>query len=278
MKKTRIVVRYYQVGVPDEPHVRKLPQSLHEISAMEMETRAKTVGGINCRLERLQERNGLLCGEIIKIQEDNLPAEVHARGLAKLGASKIGFGVAFVFDPTVNTLAIQYLPNVMSTARLREYLRAHHVGNAFSFILIPAPDVWEKISRSDIKSFHIRMAMPKHFSQTAGGELCNSLKDLAQVYGAPYVTVKLSVGRQKTPLSEGLIEQARAIFSQDDNLRAMKIKTFKDPEEIDLLHTFLKDEAELELPDEPEQNYRERSNYVQLAYNERRAYIKESLG
>ena len=278
MKKTKIVVRYFQVGVPDSHHVRGLPQSLREISDMEMEARKKTIEGIDCRLERLHGRDGLLYGEIIKIQEDNLPAEVHSQGLTKLGASKIGFGVAFVFDGTVNALAIQYLPNVVSPARLRNYLHAHHVGNAFLFAPIPAPDVWEKIRRSGIKKFHIRMAMPQHFSETAGGKLGDQLKDLAQAYGAPYVTVELSVGRKKTQLFDVLKGQARALVSQDENVRAMKIKTFEEAEEIDLLHDFLKDEGELELSDDPEKNYQQRSDYVRFAYDQRRAYIKESLG
>ncbi|MEX1197820.1 MAG: DUF6731 family protein [Pseudohongiellaceae bacterium] len=274
---SRITVRYFQVVLPDRAN-RQFSVALHDASQIGLVDRKKAVDGTNFRLERHENRNGYIRGEMTRIQNDNLPAEVTDAGLDPLDVDELGFGAAFVFEPQLSVLAIQYDPRLVTPGRLGQYLQELDARNKFLFRPIPGPNAWQLFQDNDVKSFKVKMAMPSNFDANVGvaDDMADSINTMAQAYQAPYITVTVGVGNRKITLSHAIKDTANRLLGRAP-VDSMRAKVTGSSEEIDLMEEMLHDRDEITVDADPGRSYQTRAAYVLSKFQRRVDYLEGYL-
>ena len=104
-----------------------------------------------------------------------------------------------------------------------------------------------------------------------GAPVGKSFKEFGEAYGAPMITVELSMGHRKGALLESAKGLATGIFNMfsegDVDLRSLKakVKTQDDvpTEEINLIDEVLSDRFDVDLPaNDPDKNYKVRDDFI----------------
>lgn len=270
---SRITSRFFQVfGRGDAP--KSFAEALQEVAELTLEQRTQSVDGQEYRLERHQVRDGVVSCEIVRIQTDNLPAEVTPEGLDELPVDQLGFGIAFCYEQELSVLAMQYDNKVVSASRLCEYLLRFSERNDFWVKAVPGPDLWTEFGNGSVQSFVMRVAAPKNFNGAIGSEVEASVAALSRAYDAPFVSIGLSVGHRKSTLRDLVKDAAgRAMTALD--VRSMKAKVVESPEEIDLLDVMLGERDEIKIPKNPSHSYTARRNFVLRSLAGNRRYLEQ---
>lgn len=273
---SKITCRYFQVlregNVP-----RSFADALGEVAAIpQLADRTRTVDDHSYRLERHAVEDGLVRCEIVKIESDNLPAEVTPIGLDELDADQIGYGIAFCYDPATSVIAMQYDNRIVSGSKICRYLRGFSAHNNFYLKLIPGPSLWAEFGDGTVTRFQIRVASPQAFQGEFGSEVEESVSRLSRAYDAPYVSIGLSVGHRNARLRDVVKESATGLMAAWD-LTSMKAKIVESPEEIDLLEEVLGDRETITIPKNPDESYRARSDFVVRSFIGRQEYLQQFI-
>lgn len=271
---SKITTRYYQV-VYENNHHRSFSDALRDISIIQpISSRERSIESGRYRLERFDNSTtGIIKGEMIKIQGDNLPAEVLSNSLAELEVEQIGYGIAFIFDIDLSVISVQYDNRVVSPSKFSSYLQLMDSRNRFYFRVIPGPNAWSKFANGEIKNFKLKVALPNSFDSGINNDpMGSSISQIAKAYSSPYVTIEVGVGRKKTAILNSIINTASHLLNTTA-IESMKAKLVDEVEEIDLLEEMLRDKSDIDIPSEPDESYRIRSHFVEKCFNERRNYI-----
>jgi hypothetical protein len=153
--------------------------------------------GVLCRLERYEPQAGVVGGEMTRVRHEDFPAEIHPHGAVALNVNvPIGDGVAFRFREADHTLAFQYDDRILAAGKFLDYLEAL-VPEAL-FNLDPIADERElaRFHADPLKKVTIRLASPVDVVANEDNmqAAATAFRRLGADYGAPQVTLQLSVG------------------------------------------------------------------------------------
>ena len=82
MSQSRITIRYFEVGKVKRTG-NDFTTALESINEIEhINDRRRNLDGVHFRLERHEEYRGCILGEMTRIQNENLPAEVQVESLS----------------------------------------------------------------------------------------------------------------------------------------------------------------------------------------------------
>src|SRR4051812_9138437 len=124
--------------------------------------------GIVIRLERLNRREGLLTGEVVRVQRENIPPEAQAHGLVPLGIGGLGHSVGFAYDDQSRILAIQFDPRGVSLGRFLDYLSVVSPGAKFDYQTVLNEDAWERYNLGEPRSLTLTVASPQNLPRIEG--------------------------------------------------------------------------------------------------------------
>lgn len=262
----RVQVRFYSVDRKRD----NTPQLTDALSALETGThpgdREQTLSGDTVvRLERLENKDGFLVGEITKMEEQSQFSEVYEDRLKALSLQGgLGTEVAFAFDPNRSILALQNNISVCGPSRFAAYLRKCNESYRYELSALLREDVWDEFEDGEVTRFYVRFRVPPDFMELEDtNPLLDSAKSMAQIYQFPYITVQMSVGNMKMSLSDAIKEAARDLFNGPVDVKQMRAKIVSDPDEIKLDGTVRKEEVQLNLGDMgPDERYKERVKFV----------------
>lgn len=274
MSQSRITIRYFKVEKMKRTGC-EFTTALESISDMDhVDDRRKSLDGVHFRLERHEVFRACIRGEMTRIQNDNLPAEVQKDELLELDVDELGYGAAFIYDPELSILAMQYDPKLVAPSKLSEYLKAHDPQNEFYFRPVLGEDGWGSFLEGDVTRFKVKIATPGDYDLGLDHDATASMSLIAEVFEAPYITLELGVGHSKSILHASVKDLARRIF-QTQAVKTMKAKTVGSLDEVDLMEQLLHDRDSIEISANPLESYTARSDCVYSNYITRRGFLTE---
>lgn len=224
----QISIRLWRVG---KRHAQgaSLRQALEQVFALgEPGARQRQMAqGLTCRLEHYRREGGVLAGEMTRVRHEDYPAEIHPHGRQALNVNvPIGDGVAFRFREADHTLAFQYDDRILSAGKFLDYLESMHAGALFDAHPIPDRDEWARFQASPLKKVSIRLASPTDVvtDEDSMEAAASSFRRLGQEYGAPLVTLEMSVGTGGGFLTEAAKRMMMGFLRSEavNDVRSMK--------------------------------------------------------
>ena len=220
------------------------------------------------RAEIIERHQGSIHGEFTRIQRTNFPSEVQDHGRRPLRVlNPLGHGVVFRYLPGTDQIGLQYDPRILSPSKLSYYLKQVIEGANFEFEPIVRVDMWDRFNQGAIRKISISISQPEHLDildRGGAASATRSIRDMAEAYSAPSISIELSMGHRKGGLSpsvRNLVSHFRNETIQDQvEVSSMKAKVKQEGEKtenLDLLEDILSTKEILELLDnDPESNYR----------------------
>jgi hypothetical protein len=249
--------------------------------------RERTIGpGITIRLERVARRDGLVVGEVVRVQRENIPPEARAHGLVPLGIGGLGHSVGFAYDPQSKIIAIQFDVRGVSLGRFLDYLYAVSPGSRFSYETVVNEDAWERYNRGQPRTLTLSIAAPENLPRIEGdvGSIIESSQRLAEISNAPIVTIEVSMGHVRhRNLTKRFVDRVIHTFTAgaaaDADVRALSVRTKQEGmpiDTIDFVRDFMRDQETLDLPsDNHDENINRRLRYVQRVFRPRLATLRD---
>lgn len=284
-----VTVRYFKL----ESIGRRAPSFIDAIdAAMRLgrspHEREREVGvGVTIRLERRNRRRGLLLGEVVRVQRENIPPEAQQGGLVPLGVGGLGHSVAFAFDEQTNIIAIQFDPRGVSLGRFLDYLSSTQAGARFRYDAILNEDAWERYNAGQPRSLKISLAAPENLEPVEGpaGDVIAASRRLSEIAHAPVITVEVSVGHRRDHLAKRFVDRVLRTFMADeaaDSVRTLTVKTKEEglpTDKIDFLNDLSRDQEVLDLPsDNHDENVSRRLRFIERSFEARLPGMRELYG
>lgn len=279
-----ITFRFYKV-MRHDAKIPKFADVLSQIAAIKKKSdRERQLGAdFTVRLEEFEEDGPTaVVGEIIRVQNTNMPSEVLANGRQPLTTlNPLGHGITFRFNSQTSVLCIQYDPRIASPGKLLDYVAICFDGAVYDIKPMIKPEAWEKFNKSDVTRISIKVAQPDALGNVAAAHnaAIQGFRDMAAAYDAPSVKVEMSMGHHKGYLNtkvKGLAKVLATALAQGKEeggatLESLRAVTYVDDarDVIDLIEDRLKAKEELQLDDrDPEKNYKIKKAYIKKVMKE----------
>lgn len=284
-----VTVRYFQLTPigEDEVNFEEAVNQAYQLGARPRDRVRRIAQGAHLRLERKRMNNGLLTGEVVREQRENIPPEAGDDALIPLGIQGLGHSVAFAYDPQSRVIAIQFDPRGVSLGRFVDYLTAVNGNARYRYETVVNDDAWERYNRGDPRSISFKIASPDNLDVVAGeGSILSISKRLADISDGASVTVQISMGnlRQRN-LRRDFVDGAINLLTGDavgERVKSLRVKSKREgmpTDEIDFVQDFARDHEELDLPnDDHAENYRRRAAFVMRSFQARLNGIRDVYG
>ncbi|TPJ21654.1 hypothetical protein [Mesorhizobium sp. B2-7-2] len=223
------------------------------------------------RLENLEDDGpNAVVGELTRCQNTNLPSEIDHGDRRPLEVERLGHSVVFRFNHQMGVLGIQYDPRIISPGRVLEYLSAFNAAAIYEMQPRINEEAWAKFNAGETRKLSIRIANPDDMGVFAGPAQAasDSFRAMGDAYGAPLVTVEISMGHHRGFLSNavrGLAAQLANMNFPGVRLDRLTAKTVVNDasEEIDLIEDRVVARETLEIHDrDPDINWQVKRNYL----------------
>ncbi|HLO75350.1 MAG TPA: hypothetical protein VK196_02700 [Magnetospirillum sp.] len=276
-------VRFFTVhqvrdnGVNFSDALRRI-DAIPELADRELEVEPEVI----LRMERMEERRGLISGEFVRRQTENLPPRAsEGEPLAQLGVDSIGHCTAFAYDPALSVIALQMARNGVTPIRVMVYVaQLLHIGG-YQSQPIPTAEGWDKLQRGSLRALVVRVANPAnlHAVNQRQRSVKEGLAAMKTAAGTTYVEAAFSMGRGQPDITERGHGLLRWFFGEQGRGRGdiSKLKAHVAPDDggsaewLNLLDYHMGGNAVLDLPqDDPNANYRERVRYVRRVFADHR--------
>ncbi|WP_147270299.1 MULTISPECIES: hypothetical protein [Rhodopseudomonas] len=220
------------------------------------------------RAEIVERAQGSIHGELTRIQRTNFPSEVQDDGRRSLRVrNPLGHGVVFRYLPGTEQIGLQYDPRVLSPSKFSYYVGQIIDGAHFEFEPIVRDDMWDRFNQGTVRKVSISISRPDNLGVLERGgaaSVTRSMRDMADAYAAPSITIELSMGHRRGGLANAVRSMVRHFRTQavQDQIEISSMKAKVKPEgekteDLDLLEDFLSTKEVLQLQDNnPEENYR----------------------
>lgn len=228
--------------------------------------------GVICRLERYQVDAGVLSGEMTRVRHEDYPAEIHPEGARALNVDvPIGDGVAFRYRERDHTLAFQYDDRVLAAGKFLDYLEALHQTALYTIDPIADEAELARFREQPLKKVTLRLASPVDVvaEEDSMQAAAVSFRRLGQDYGAPVVTLQLSVGQGGGFLNaaakrmiEGFVRSAGAGDNDLRGARAVPGGGDGRAKEVNLLDALFSHKEEIESSRDLDKNYATRQRLL----------------
>lgn len=279
-----VTIRFYEIDHLEE-FGDTLENVIQQIDALDKVDREKNVsGGVRLRLEHLEDRNGLIYGDITRVQTENLPGHVTDIENDPLPVDRIGHPAAFCYDPECMTMALQFDIKI-GIGRVCNYFKQFSDDQTFGHLPILRQDALDRFEEETPTSFTVKVARVRNFRnvETEITDFEQGIEAVAGLFGAPSVEVTVSCrgsdgGLDKSATVNGL---RRWLGYRDEISGINKIKgaTVESDDAFNFIKFLLKEKDTLDLPaNDPAGGRRERLRYLRLTYAQHRAYLRDVAG
>lgn len=240
----------------------------------------RDIEGMTLRLEHLEDRGGLLIGDITRVQTKNLPGKVTDKTTEKLPFSALGHYTAFCFDPDSSVIALQFDTKVRAT-RVMQYFSDLAKETVFLHTpLVRDEDAVAKFKIQTAKSFQIRVSKVGKFGKThSNSDIERKIEELAILADGAAITVKISANTSRSPLDKSKISDWIKIFQKNKaeggGVAAIYADTYEQEETYNFVSQLLKEKKKLDLPDnDPDGGRKKRLNFVKEVYDKHKSNIR----
>jgi hypothetical protein len=279
-----VTIRFYEIQ-PADADGRSLEDVMREVNEMPKRDRERGVlGGITLRLEHLEERDGLLLGDITRVQTENLPGHVTDDENDKLPVDEIGHPAAFCYDPETLCLALQFDIKI-GVGRVCNYFHQFAQGNGFANMPILQPDALDRFANETPKRLTVKVARRKNFdnAETELTDFEEMIDRMGEWFGAPGVEITVSCRANDEGISkQKALDTVRRWLGLRDEIEGInKISgaTIESDEAFNFIKFLLKEHETLDLPaNDPLDGRVRRIRHLRQKYANHRAYLREFTG
>jgi hypothetical protein len=277
-----ITVRFYEIE-PNNVGQPSAEQMLRQIYDLHANDREKDVGAV-LRLEYLEERNGLLVGDITRVQTENLPSHVTDDSADPLPVDQIGHHAAFCFDPETNYVALQYDIKI-GIGRFANYLGQFSKETEFGYLPVLNKEGLSKFRNETPQRMTVKIAKVKNFKavQDELTDFEEGLEKFSDLFDAPMIEVTMWHTGE-----DGSLDRARTLntirrwlkFREEiKGIKKIEGDTLETDEAFNFIKQLLKEQATLELPNKDvSEGRRIRVDYAKKCYDKHRRFLRGLAG
>lgn len=278
-----ITVRFYELRWPDDgPNdISDALRALHRLPRRERERPVNDE--IVLRLDDFDEGDGLIWGDIVRVQSDNLPSHVQDDSSDPLPVDRIGHHAAFIFEPETRYLALQYDAKI-AVNRFCTYV-AQFTNVNMAHMPVFRPNTLERFEGETPISFTVGVSGIRNFGGIGPDkeEFEDQLEDWAEIFGGMNVEIKVSTRASRGGLDKETVLQKLHRFltlrERIEGVRTLKANTIESDKAFNFITDLLKEHDTLELrPNDPDYNRRKRLEFVRECYDEHRPYLRRIAG
>jgi hypothetical protein len=277
-----VTVRFYEIA-PNNPGQAGVEQMLRQIYDLHANDREKDVGAV-LRLEHLDDRNGLLVGDITRVQRENLPSHVTDDSAESLPVDQIGHHAAFCFDPETSYVALQYDIKI-GIGRFTNYLGQFVRDTEFGYLPALNQEGLAKFRNETPQRMTLRISKIKNFKGVRDEitDFEEGLEKFSELFDAP--TIEITVAHTGEDAS---LDRARTIntirrwlkFREEiQGIKKIEGATLETDEAFNFIKQLLKEQTTLELPNKDVlEGRRIRVEYAKKCYDKHRKFLRGLAG
>ena len=278
-----VTIRFYEIQTFGNG--RSLNDILGHLDTLPKREREQEVAGsITLRLEYLQTRDGLLLGDITRVQTQNLPGHVTDDENAPLPVNQIGHPAAFCFDPETHCIALQFDIKI-GIGRVTDYFNHFAEGMKFGHMPILQPDALDRFENETPQRLTVKVARRRNF-ENANTQLTDfeeMIDRMGAWFGAPGVEITVSCRATDEGINkERAVDTIRRWLGLRDEIEGVtKISgaTIESDDAFNFIKFLLKEHETLDLPDnDPQDGRARRIQHLRSKYALHRAYLREFTG
>lgn len=269
-------------------------EMLEKVFEIPHEDRFEEIGGFPIRLTRLQKKNGLYIGEVVKHRIYDPAIKGSLEGVSEAIVIKEGESLlalnAFLYSPADGCLCLERNRLAVGSTTFSKYLSLKAQSKtSIELRVILNGDALKKLGdMAKIKKFSFRIASFGNFANAidkrpAVGRALSIAEDLS----APYVTIEAGMSHQKGALNRKSVmswvnDLMALIGVHPESVTSAKVYGAESSEDelhpLDLLEDRILYKEEVQLSHDPDELYEARSKLVARAWREKNAEIKSILG
>lgn len=243
------------------------------------------------RLEDLDTTGRYWSGEMVRVQEANLPPKaLRGQRRERLGVRSIGHTSAFAFDTRLSVLALQLSRNGITAMRMGTYAEALAGGDGYKVLPVPDRETWDVLRRGGVRAISFGLATPFELAaidnETQG--IRRGMVAMKELLQPTRLEVTMSMGRGEVDMNRGrtvtffqwLLRERQAHRGGITRMKATVVpRDGEDAEVLNLIGGHMGDREWVDLPDDdPDTSYQRRNAYILRVLRENRATLEEMYG
>jgi hypothetical protein len=241
-------------------------------------------GAVTLRLEHLAEDDGLLIGDLTRVQSRNLPGHVNEAGVGRLPVERIGHSCVFIYEPDTGCLAMQFDMS-MGVSRFCRYLRSKSHGADFMRLPYLKRDTLERFRVETPTKLRLKVAKISNFRHIPNNttDFEEQIERWSNVFDAPSMEIVMSTRGEGNSLDAAQVWNTvrRWIGFKGDieGIKNVEAETIESDKAFNFIKDLLCDESTLDLPDnDPVRSREVRTEYVRQCYGRHRDYFRAAAG
>lgn len=278
-----VTIRFYELvnnhqgGPPPE-------QILRELMGKRPRERESDEPGVRLRLEELTEADGLLIGDITRVQTDNLPGHVTDDATGPLPVNEIGHEIAFCYDPETHYIALQFEVKI-GIGRVAAYLQAFGGPSEFGHFPVLTKDALARFGRERPKKLTLRIGRVSNFRHAEADttDFERALEMFGRLFDAPSIEVTIATRGEDNQLDRAetwnTIRRWLGFREKIEGIQAIRAETIESDDAFNFIAQLLKENDTLELPNNaPPKGRKIRMAYAKECYDKHRKYLRGIAG
>jgi hypothetical protein len=280
----KVTIRFYEISTVGEGNA-DIEGALRMLNLLSKRDREVEVDdGITLRLEQIATHDGLLVGDITRVQTRNLPGHVVDDDLNRLPVDRIGHSSAFLYDPATRCMAVQFDMS-LGIGRVCRYLRTALPGPDFSYLPYLKGDTLARFRHQSPTRLRLKVARVRNFARlgAAKTDFEDQIEEWSNLFDAPSVEIILSTRGADNMLDRAHVWNTvrRWIGYKDvvEGIKNIEADTLETDDGFNFIKDLLQEDDVLDLPDNNPLASREvRQQYLRECYEQHRAYIANAAG
>jgi hypothetical protein len=279
-----VTVRFYDILNEDE-HERSLEDVIADIENLDKADRERDVsGGIRLRLEHVERDNGLIFGDLTRVQTENLPGHVTDQENDPLPVERIGHPAAFCYDPETGMIALQFDIKI-GIGRVCNYFGQFVDNQDFSNLPVLRQDAIDRFSNETPTSFTVKVARVRNFefAETQLTDFEEGIETIARMFDGNGVEVTVTskaadggLDRESTLMA---LRRWLGFREEIQGINKLKGATVESDDAFNFIKFLLKEKETLDLPNnDPLDGRARRIRYVRRVYGQHRGYLRAVAG
>jgi hypothetical protein len=276
MGDAQVTVRFYTV-FPLEPGQPSFEACLQKVLALG-ENPVRKVDGTDIQASNLKEAGGRISGDILRLQDDNLPSLVNRGNKPEKMSLKrgvaLGHHAAFLYDPALKILCFQLTRNAVPLSLFNGFITSTCDCKPFGFGPVIKPADLKQLAKMTPKTMIIKVADPKNLEAIEDDQkkLRTALLNLRTLADGAYVRVQIGLGNHLGELNKSRVISSITWLLGQRDVKKGKVFTVqvvgKDVNDEDLPLDFIKaqigESKNLTLGKAlgPDENYKTRSEFL----------------
>tara|TARA_B100000678_G_scaffold267492_1_gene253077 strand:+ start:369 stop:1223 length:855 start_codon:yes stop_codon:yes gene_type:complete len=278
-----ITVRFYELRWPEDGPAG-VADAFRDLAALPRRDRERAVNDeIVLRLDDFDEGDGLIWGDIVRVQSDNLPSHVQDDSSDPLPVDRIGHHAAFVFEPETRFLALQFDIKI-AVNRFCTYA-SEFCGTGIGHMPVFRPNTLERFEAETPTSFTVGVSGVRNFAGIGADktDLEDQLEEWANFFGGMNIEIKVSTRSDQGGLDKETVLRKLHRFlvlrERIEGVRKIKANTIESDKAFNFVNDLLVEYDTLALlPNDPEYNRQRRLDFVRECYDEHRPYLRRIAG